>query len=125
MGSIYFEEKVYQAFQEIISACDLILLWNEKTHCYDDYLISPEVMKNLAASCMMIESIGENIKNIDRLMPDYLETAYPDIPWKELKGIRDQIAHKYFRIDAEIVFDFVSNVILPLKETCKSIIDVK
>lgn len=28
----------------------------------DDYLLSPEGMKNLAATCMLIEAIGESVK---------------------------------------------------------------
>ena len=36
--------------------------WNKGIHCSDDYYCSPDGMKNLAASCMLIEAIGEGIK---------------------------------------------------------------
>lgn len=124
MESEFFEynEKVFQTFQEIIYACDMIINWNENIKDYNDYLISPDGVKNLAATCMMVESIGENIKNIDRLLPNFLNENYPEIPWRELKGVRDQIAHRYFRIDAEIVYDFVKNEIERLRKTCKIIL---
>lgn len=32
---------------------------------------------------------------------------YEGIPWKAVKGIRDRIAHGYFEIDAEIIYEAV------------------
>ena len=40
--------------------------WNKGIHCSDDYYCSPDGMKNLAASCMLIEAIGEGIKQVDK-----------------------------------------------------------
>jgi uncharacterized protein with HEPN domain len=97
------------------SACDMIILWNKDTHSADDYLTSPDGMQLLAASCMMIESIGEGLKKIDRIFPDFLVSNAPDTPWKEIKGLRDHIAHGYFNIDADIVYDVVANEIPTLK----------
>ena len=56
-------------------------------------------MKNLAASCMLIEAIGEGIKQIDKLTQS----------WIDVIGIRNHIAHGYFDIDGDIVFDIVKN----------------
>ena len=41
--------------------------WNKDVQTVDDYYCTPEGMKNLAASCMLIEAIGEGVKLIDRL----------------------------------------------------------
>lgn len=40
--------------------------WNEDIQDADDYYCSPEGMKLLAASCMLIEAIGEGISQIDK-----------------------------------------------------------
>lgn len=66
-------------------------------------------MKNLAASCMLIEAIGEGVKQIDKITEGKLLTERPDIPWQDIIGIRNHIAHGYFDIDGEIVFDVVKN----------------
>lgn len=66
-------------------------------------------MKNLAASCMLIEAIGEGIKQIDKLTQSKLLNERPEIPWEDVIGIRNHIAHGYFDIDGEIVFDIVKN----------------
>lgn len=52
---------------QMIEACELITSWNVKITSSDDYLTSPEGVQTMAASCMLIESIGEGVKKIDRL----------------------------------------------------------
>ena len=66
-------------------------------------------MKNLAASCMLIEAIGEGVKQIDKFTDSKLLIERPEIPWKDVIGIRNHIAHVYFEIDGDIVFDVVKN----------------
>lgn len=83
--------------------------WNKGVLSVDDYYNSPEGMKNLAASCMLIEAIGEGVKQIDRLTQSKLLIERPEIPWQDVIGIRNHIAHGYFDIDGDIVFDVVKN----------------
>ena len=56
--------------------------WNKDVLSSDDYYCSPEGMKNLAASCMLIEAIGESVKQIDKitilLITKYLYTIISD-----------------------------------------------
>lgn len=83
--------------------------WNNNVQSSDDYYCSPDGMKNLAASCMLIEAIGESIKQIDKITEGNLLAKRPEIPWKDVIGIRNHIAHGYFDIDGDIVFDVVKN----------------
>lgn len=73
-------------------------------------------MKNLAASYMLIEAIGEGVKQIDKFTDSKLLTERPEIPWKDVIGIRNHIAHGYFDIDGDIVFDVVKNNLDSLQE---------
>lgn len=73
-------------------------------------------MKNLAASCMLIEAIGEGVKQIDKFTDSKLLTERPEISWKDVIGIRNHIAHGYFDIDGDIVFDVVKNNLDSLQE---------
>lgn len=66
-------------------------------------------MKNLAASCMLIEAIGEGIKQVDKATEGKLLIERPEIPWKDVIGIRNHIAHGYFDIDGEMVLNVVKN----------------
>lgn len=102
---------------QMIEACELITSWNVKITSSDDYLTSPEGMQTMAASCMLIESIGEGVKKIDRLTKGLLYDKFPNTQWKEIMGLRDHIAHGYFNIDADIIFDVAKTEIPSLKET--------
>lgn len=102
---------------QMIEACGLITAWNENVTSSDDYLTSPEGMQKMAASCMLIESIGEGVKKIDRLTSGLLYDKFPNTQWKEIMGLRDHIAHGYFNIDADIIFDVVKTEIPTLKDT--------
>jgi uncharacterized protein with HEPN domain len=47
-----------------------------------------------------LEVIGEATKNLS----SPLRKAYPQIPWKDLAGVRDKMIHHYFGISYEIVW---------------------
>lgn len=106
---------------QMIEACKTISSWNDGVEKSDDYLTSPEGMQKMAASCMLIESIGEGVKKIDRYTHGLLFEKFPDTPWKEIMGLRDHIAHGYFNLDADIIYDVVKNEIPPLKKTLENL----
>lgn len=107
-------EIVLGLFQQIEESILLLQQWNKDINEVDDYLLTPEGMKNLAATCMIIEAIGESIKKIDKKTNGELLVLRTEIPWKRVMGMRDHIAHGYFDIDAEVVFQTIKNNISPL-----------
>jgi len=56
--------------------------------------------KTFNAVVRSIEVVGEAVKNI----PDSTRSRYPDIPWKEMAGMRDKLIHFYFGVDREAVW---------------------
>ena len=108
------QKRILETLHQIKEAIFLLQKWNQEVTKVDDYLLSPDGMKNLAASCMLIESIGEGFKKIDKDTNSQLLSLWPSIPWKAVKGMRDQIAHGYFNIDAEVVFNTVKKDLHPL-----------
>lgn len=115
--------RVTVLFQQIATAIHQLEEWNINILCPDDYYCSPEGMKNLAASCMLIEAIGEAVKQIDKITNSTLLNERQEIPWKDVIGIRNHIAHGYFDIDAEIVYDVVKNNLSQLNDAIKYFID--
>jgi len=65
-----------------------------------------------------LEIIGEGIKKI----PNELRSIEPDIPWKSYAGIRDIIAHYYFGVDINSIWDTAKNDLCKLKNAVESII---
>lgn len=59
-----------------------------------------------------IEIIGEASKNI----PLTLKKDYPEIPWKDITGMRDKLMHHYFGVDLELVWKSIKEDIPFLKE---------
>jgi uncharacterized protein with HEPN domain len=63
--------------------------------------------------------IGEAVKGI---RPDLLDEA-PDIPWKQIARMRDQLAHHYFDTDHAIVQDVVDHDLDPLLDAVRSLVE--
>ena len=112
-------EIVLGLFQQIEESILLLQQWNKDINEVDDYLLTPEGMKNLAVTCMIIEAIGESIKKIDKKTNGELLVLRTEIPWKRVMGMRDHIAHGYFDIDAEVVFQTIKNNISPLLDAVR------
>jgi uncharacterized protein with HEPN domain len=49
--------------------------------------------KTINAVLRSIEVIGEAAKNV----PESIRAQYPDIPWKEMAGMRDKVIHYLLR----------------------------
>jgi len=56
--------------------------------------------------------IGEAATKISAGYPEFVD-AHKEIPWREMRGIRNRMAHGYFEIDLNIIWD---TVILDLKK---------
>ncbi len=80
----------------------------------DDFLLSPEGMEKLDAACMLLIAIGESLKSFDKVTEKQVLSTYPAIPWNNVMGVRDIIAHHYFNIDAEEIFEIIRDELSPL-----------
>jgi uncharacterized protein with HEPN domain len=55
--------------------------------------------------------IGEAVKHLN---PETRDSA-PEIPWTDIAGLRDLIAHEYFRIEIHRVLEIVERDLPPLE----------
>lgn len=104
---------------DIQSAIERIQERTKDIRSADDFLSSAEGMTILDATCMLLIAVGESLKNLDKVTDGMLLPTYPSIPWKQVKGLRDIIAHHYFDVDAGQIFWILSNEIAPLQEALK------
>jgi len=74
--------------------------------------------KTRSAVVWQIHIIGEAVKNVSSPIRD----KYADVPWKYIARMRDKIAHFYFGIDYEIVWDVVMNKLPKLKPQIEKIL---
>ena len=75
--------------------------------------------KTLYAVIRCLEILGEAVRKI----PKNVKERYPDIPWKEIAGIRDKLIHEYFGVDTQTIWDTIQEDLSPLKETITNIIN--
>ncbi len=78
--------------------------------CADDKTSSAVIRK--------FEIIGEAVKNL----PDEIRRCYPNVPWKEMAGMRDRLIHFYFGIDDNIVWTTIRNRLPEVKAKIQEII---
>lgn len=106
--------RAIQTLDSIEETIHQIIAWNENYNSVDDYFSSPFGMQLLAANCTLITAIGEGINRINRVLPGFLHEYFPEIHWHAIIGMRNHIAHGYFELDADLVYEAVRNDIPPL-----------
>lgn len=126
MESLSTEQKnlAKDILEDILSAIVTLEERVEKIRKADDFSESKEGLILLDATCMLLIAIGESLKNLDKVTAGQLLINCPEIPWKQVKGMRDIVAHHYFDIDAEQVFWIAKNEIVPLKNAVKTLITI-
>lgn len=117
------ERIILSLLRKIQQTVERILANSEVVSSPSFYLLTPSGMERLESTCMLLIAIGEGVKGVDKLTEKNLLSQYPEIDWKGVMGMRDIIAHHYFDLDAEIVYDVIKNDLPQLKETLKQIID--
>ena len=66
-----------------------------------------------------IEIIGEAAKNV----PNNIRHEYPEIPWKEMAGMRDKVIHFYFGVDPHKVWLVIRERIPQIKPLLEKVLD--
>jgi uncharacterized protein with HEPN domain len=87
--------------QDIAESCKKILQFTaglSQSDLIGDVRTYDAVVRNL-------EIIGEAAKHIS----EDLRIKLPDIEWQKAAGLRDMLAHAYFGIDNDILWDVVQN----------------
>lgn len=125
MESLSSERKsiALDILEDVLSAIDRLEERTKDICTIDDFLCSSSGMVLLDATCMLLIAIGESLKNLDKNTDGKLLPTYPSIPWKNIKGMRDIIAHHYFDVDASQILWIIKNEIAPLKEAIRFFID--
>lgn len=66
-----------------------------------------------------MEIIGEAVKQV----PQEIREKYPQIPWKQIAGLRDILIHRYWSAQMARLVDIVENYLPDLEEVVKQILE--
>ena len=72
--------------------------------------------KTASAVIRKLEIIGEAVKQL----PDDIIRKHPDIPWKQIAGMRDKLIHFYFGVDPYLVWQTIQKRLPELKSALKT-----
>ena len=95
-----------QRLADITAAIERCQRYRDHLHDADESIAAmayDAILRNLAV-------IGEAVRSL----PDDTKAASPETPWASIAGLRNIVIHEYFRIDAELITDIVSNELQPL-----------
>jgi uncharacterized protein with HEPN domain len=111
MQSVSRDWRLY--WQDVIASCRKIeryIAGMDRTAFEADERTYDAVLRNL-------ELIGEAVKQL----PDEARALATDVEWRKIAGTRDFIAHAYFGIDGDILWDVVSNKIPDLRRALEAV----
>jgi uncharacterized protein with HEPN domain len=100
---------------DIIASCDLLAQYWSGADARED----PDPMLRDAIE-RRFEIMGEAVV---RLSQESKELA-PDVPWSSIKGLRNVVAHEYFRTDWRFLVEILeSDELARLRSGCHSVLD--
>jgi uncharacterized protein with HEPN domain len=100
--------KDHHCLEALIEATDRIIEYTSGFNSADEF---NNDYRNFDATMMNFVVIGEMVDKIS----DEFKKSHSNIEWIKIKGFRNIVAHDYFGIDAEEVWQIIKNKIPSLK----------
>lgn len=107
------KDKVF--IEHILESITLIQSYTERL-TKEEFLSSREKQD---AVIRRLEVIGEAVKN---LSPE-LKQKHPNVPWRQIAGMRDVLIHEYFGVDLELTWKTVQKDLPLLKQELLSLVE--
>ena len=112
-------ERDLRILEHMLSYCEQI---DETIHRFGDSLRifqQDSIYRNAAALCIL--QIGELVGNLS----EDFRIQHPAIPWRQIKSMRNIVAHRYGKIDPDTTWEIITEDIPTLKQFCQSVIDAQ
>lgn len=71
------------------------------------------------AVCLCIMQIGELVNHLS----DDFKNQHDDIPWRQIRGMRNIVAHEYGHVDVEVVWATATEGVMQIRQFCGGILD--
>jgi uncharacterized protein with HEPN domain len=68
------------------------------------------------ATAYRILAIGEAVKGVS----DDVRSRYPQVPWRQILGMRNILAHEYFVREGEIIWETIKAGLPELSAVCRA-----
>jgi len=111
-------ERDLSILRHIVSYCDQIEQTVEFFGNGAKIFAENKIYRNAAALCIL--QIGELVGNLT----ESFREEYPAVPWRQIKAMRNIVAHNYGSVDPETTWEIITGDIPVLKNYCCSILGV-
>ncbi len=119
---MYDKELACHILEQVLQSSQTIMARFEPVHSVADFTQSAGGMEKFDSICMLLITIGESLKNLDKVTRGELLLNYPEIEWKKVKGLRGIISHQYFDVNVEGIFDVCDEKLTPLISVVKAML---
>ena len=102
---MYDRNLLIDRLQNILEALERMPRRAAEVASAEDFDQSDEGRDRLDSICMVLIAVGEAFRQIDSRTKGQLLAQYPEVDWRGVIGVRNVIAHGYFDIDVEQVFN--------------------
>ena len=75
--------------------------------------------KTIRAVLYDLAIIGEAVRRI----PPEIEASHPEIPWDDVRGMRNIVIHEYFQVDLSIIWQTLQEDLVLLESSLRQLID--
>lgn len=87
-----------------------------KGHTFASFVASIQTVK---AVLFNLQLLGEAANKV----PDEIKALAPNVPWQQLRGLRNRVVHEYFDMNLEMVWAITQKQLVPLAEALQQLID--
>ncbi len=100
--------------QDMQLCCSKVLRYSQgltRQHFLADEMLVDAVLRNL-------EVLGEAAKQI----PPAVRERHPQLPWRRIAGLRDVLAHAYFGLEEDTIWQIVAESIPSLADQLEQVV---
>ncbi len=75
--------------------------------------------KTIKAVLYNLAIIGEAVRSI----PSEWESSHPEIPWNDVRGMRNIVIHEYFQVNLSIIWQTIQEDLVSLEDSLRQLIN--
>jgi len=98
-------ERAEDYLEHIVEAIERATEYLRPLPDIESFRLAPQIQDAVIRN---VEIIGEAVNKIQRNAPALLQEA-PEIPWEQMRGMRNVVIHEYFYVDLQVVWTTVRN----------------